>query len=208
MPFANGGYRPDIHFITRVTSTDGEVLYENTGSGNPRVISSEVVGMMNSMMTGTVEAGTARKAAFAWPAAGKTGTSQNSRDAWFIGYTANLTTGVWFGNDDGAPMKKVTGGALPAQAWHEFMVAAHEGVPVAALPGTWRSQGADRPLIDPQRPVAEVLPGVPSASSRMDDFHPADDVPTASIGRPVPPADVGGPVRKRSTSILDILTGG
>ena len=207
VPFANGGYRPDIHFITRVTSTDGEVLYENTGSGNPRVVSTEVVGMMNSMMTGTVEAGTARKAAFAWPAAGKTGTSQNSRDAWFIGYTANLTTGVWFGNDDGAPMKKVTGGALPAQAWHEFMVAAHEGVPVAALPGTWRSQGADRPL-DPQRPVAEVSPGVPSASSRMDDFHPADDVPTASIGRPVPPADVGGPVRKRSTSILDILTGG
>ncbi|MBU2105585.1 MAG: penicillin-binding protein [Alphaproteobacteria bacterium] len=208
VPFANGGYRPDIHFITRVTSTDGEVLYENTGSGNPRVVSSEVVGMMNSMMTGTVEIGTARKAAFAWPAAGKTGTSQNSRDAWFIGYTANLTTGVWFGNDDGAPMKKVTGGALPAQAWHEFMVAAHEGVPVAALPGTWHSQGADRPLVEPQRPVAEVSQGVPSASSRMDDFQPANDVPTASIGRPVPPADVGGPVRKRSTSILDILTGG
>jgi penicillin-binding protein 1A len=208
VPFANGGYRPDIHFITRVTSTDGEVLYENTGSGNPRVVSSEVVGMMNSMMTGTVETGTARKAAFAWPAAGKTGTSQNSRDAWFIGYTANLTTGVWFGNDDGAPMKKVTGGALPAQAWHEFMVAAHEGVPVAALPGTWHSQGADRPLVEPQRPVAEVSQGVPSASSRMDDFQPANDVPTASIGRPVPPADVGGPVRKRSTSILDILTGG
>ncbi|WP_457940917.1 transglycosylase domain-containing protein [Mesorhizobium sp. 10J20-29] len=208
VPFANGGYRPDIHFITRVTSTDGEVLYENTGSGNPRVVSSEVVGMMNSMMTGTVETGTARKAAFAWPAAGKTGTSQNSRDAWFIGYTANLTTGVWFGNDDGAPMKRVTGGALPAQAWHEFMVAAHEGVPVAALPGTWHSQGADRPLVEPQRPVAEVSQGVPSASSRMDDFQPANDVPTASIGRPVPPADVGGPVRKRSTSILDILTGG
>ncbi|MBU2402217.1 MAG: penicillin-binding protein [Alphaproteobacteria bacterium] len=208
VPFANGGYRPDIHFITRVTSTDGEVLYENTGSGNPRVVSSEVVGMMNSMMTGTVEIGTARKAAFAWPAAGKTGTSQNSRDAWFIGYTANLTTGVWFGNDDGAPMKKVTGGALPAQAWHEFMVAAHEGVPVAALPGTWHSQGADRPLVEPQRPVAEVSQGVPSASSRMDDFQPANDVPTASIGRPMPPADVGGPVRKRSTSILDILTGG
>ena len=58
--------------------------------------------MMNAMMTGTVEIGTAKKAAFAWPAAGKTGTSQNSRDAWFVGYTANLTTGVWFGNDDGS----------------------------------------------------------------------------------------------------------
>ena len=139
VPFANGGYRPDVHFVQRITTTDGEVLYEFTGGNNPRVVRSDVVGMMNSMMTGTVETGTAKKAAFAWPAAGKTGTSQKSRDAWFVGYTANLTTGVWFGNDDGAPMKKVTGGALPAQAWHEFMVAAHEGVPVAALPGTWRT---------------------------------------------------------------------
>ena len=146
VPFANGGYRPDVHFVKRVTTTEGEVLYEFTGGNNPRVVRSEIVGMMNSMMTGTVETGTAKKAAFAWPSAGKTGTSQKSRDAWFIGYTANLTTGVWFGNDDGAPMKKVTGGALPAQAWHEFMVAAHEGVPVAALPGTWHSGdgGADR----------------------------------------------------------------
>ena len=114
VPFANGGYRPDVHIIRRVTTADGKVLYENTAGGGPRVISPEIVGMMNAMMTGAVEDGTAKKAAFAWPAAGKTGTSQNSRDAWFVGYTANLTTGVWFGNDDGKPMKKVTGGALPA----------------------------------------------------------------------------------------------
>jgi penicillin-binding protein 1A len=84
--------------------------------------------MMNAMMTETLAAGTARKAAFGWPAAGKTGTSQNSRDAWFVGYTANLTTGVWFGNDDGKPMEEWSPriracGALPAIAWHEFMVA-------------------------------------------------------------------------------------
>lgn len=120
VPFANGGYRPDVHFIQRVTTAEGEVLYEHPSGARPRVVRPEIVGMMNAMMTGTVETGTARKAAFAWPAAGKTGTSQKSRDAWFVGYTANLTTGVWFGNDDGTPMKKVTGGALPAQAWHEF----------------------------------------------------------------------------------------
>jgi penicillin-binding protein 1A len=62
--------------------------------------------MMNAMMTETISRGTARKAAFGWPAAGKTGTSQKSRDAWFVGYTANLTTGVWFGNDDGKPDEK------------------------------------------------------------------------------------------------------
>ncbi|WP_292326930.1 transglycosylase domain-containing protein, partial [Mesorhizobium sp.] len=107
VPFANGGYKPDIHFIRRVTTAGGKVLYDNNGGNAPRVVKQEIVGMMNSMMTGTVEIGTAKKAAFAWPSAGKTGTSQNSRDAWFVGYTANLTTGVWFGNDDGSGMKKV-----------------------------------------------------------------------------------------------------
>ena len=109
--------------------------------------------MMNAMMRETVEDGTATKAAFAWPSAGKTGTSQKSRDAWFVGYTANLTTGVWFGNDDGTPMKKVTGGALPALAWHEFMVAAHEGVPVAQLPGGW--SGASAGVVAPE-PLVDV----------------------------------------------------
>ncbi len=217
VPFANGGYRPDIHFVKRVTTTDGEVLYENTGGGNPRVVRSEVVGMMNSMMTGTVETGTAKKAAFAWPAAGKTGTSQKSRDAWFIGYTANLTTGVWFGNDDGTPMKKVTGGALPAQAWHEFMVAAHEGVPVAPLPGMWQSHGGGVSTTKAPVPLAEVpVAEVPTASSRAPtqeaeiagDKLPREELPTSSIRRLVPPGDVGGPVKKRTTSILDILTGG
>ena len=69
-----------------------------------------------------------------WPAAGKTGTSQDFRDAWFVGYTANLVTGVWLGNDDNSPTKKATGGGLPAEIWTRFMTAAHHGVPVAALP--------------------------------------------------------------------------
>ena len=71
-----------------------------------------------------------RKAAqFDWPAAGKTGTSQDSRDAWFIGYTANLVVGVWAGNDDAAPMDGVTGGALPAQIWRDFASRAYaEGI--------------------------------------------------------------------------------
>ncbi|GLS36051.1 penicillin-binding protein [Mesorhizobium tianshanense] len=229
VPFANGGYRPEVHFIRRVTTASGKVLYANNGGGAPRVVKPDVVGMMNSMMTGTVEIGTARKAAFAWPAAGKTGTSQNSRDAWFIGYTANLTTGVWFGNDDGSPMKKVTGGALPAQAWHEFMVAAHEGVPVRPLPGTWRSTPADT-IVQDEIPSAAAQPAPPASvgqsapsaqkASPARAARPAETVDaggfgmpggdgtTASIKHPVPPGDVGGPVKKRQTSILDILTGG
>lgn len=215
VPFANGGYRPEVHMIRRVTTADGNVLYENTAGGGPRVISPEIVGMMNAMMTGAVEEGTAKKAAFAWPAAGKTGTSQNSRDAWFVGFTANLTTGVWFGNDDGKPMKKVTGGALPALAWHEFMVAAHEGVPVAALPGSWTSQGAEPELAVGQPIDENAFPPAPQpAGQRQQQAQP--DQPTASIGRPVPPAEVGvrrpvaevgGQPQRRETSILDVLLG-
>jgi penicillin-binding protein 1A len=213
VPFANGGYRPDVHFVQRITTTDGDVLYEFTGGGNPRVVRADVVGMMNSMMTGTVEEGTARKAAFAWPAAGKTGTSQKSRDAWFIGYTANLTTGVWFGNDDGSPMKKVTGGALPALAWHEFMVAAHEGVPVAQLPGMWHGGAGSDTVARPDVPLAEAPRPQQPLSQRVESAgyetpQPQPEEPTSSIRRIVPPGDVGAPAPRRSTSILDILTGG
>ncbi|HEY4191435.1 MAG TPA: transglycosylase domain-containing protein, partial [Mesorhizobium sp.] len=232
VPFANGGFKPDIHFISKITDAKGKVLFENKAGNAPRVVRQDIVGMMNSMMTGTVESGTARKAAFAWPSAGKTGTSQNSRDAWFVGYTANLTTGVWFGNDDGTPMKRVTGGALPAQAWHEFMVAAHEGVPVRPLPGTWKSTPSDRivqdeqpiaaapaPKPSPSVPVARaVVPASPlparavrsaqAADEGGDLAMPGDDGSTASIKRPVPPGEVGGPLKKRETSIIDLLTGG
>jgi penicillin-binding protein 1A len=69
-------------------------------------------------------------------AAGKTGTSQDFRDAWFIGYTANLVTGVWLGNDDNSPTKKATGGGLPVEVWTRFMKAAHQGVTPAPLPGS------------------------------------------------------------------------
>ena len=92
--------------------------------------------MMNAMMRETLLMGTAQKASLpGWQAAGKTGTSQDFRDAWFVGYTANLVTGVWLGNDDSSPTKKATGGGLPVEVWSRFMKAAHQGVPVAALPG-------------------------------------------------------------------------
>ncbi len=92
--------------------------------------------MMNEMMQQTLLIGTARHATFTgWPAAGKTGTSQDFRDAWFIGYTAHLVAGVWLGNDDGQPTKHVTGGGMPVEIWSRFMRSAHQGVPVAALPG-------------------------------------------------------------------------
>jgi len=135
-PFANGGLAVVPHVIERITAADDKVLYAHNDRPLGRIVDERYVAMMNEMMAQTLTIGTAHKAALpGWPAAGKTGTSQDFRDAWFIGYTAHLVTGVWLGNDDGTPTKKVTGGSLPVEIWSRFMRAAHQGVPVAALPG-------------------------------------------------------------------------
>nr|AAP58505.1 putative penicillin-binding protein [uncultured Acidobacteriota bacterium] len=133
--FANGGYAVMPHVIERISTPSGKVLYVRNQQPLGRIIEEKYVGMMNEMMQQTIAIGTARGASLpGWQAAGKTGTSQDFRDAWFIGYTGQLVTGVWLGNDDGSPMKKVTGGSLPVEIWSRFMRTAHQGVPVAALP--------------------------------------------------------------------------
>jgi penicillin-binding protein 1A len=135
-PFANGGYALIPRVIDKITAANGKVLYARNIQQLGRIIDARYVAMMNSMMAETLTIGTAHKAALpGWPAAGKTGTSQDFRDAWFIGYTAHLVTGVWLGNDDGTPTKHVTGGSLPVEIWSRFMRSAHQGVPVASLPG-------------------------------------------------------------------------
>ena len=115
------------------------MLYRRTGSGPGRVVAPAYVGMMNAMLRETVERGTGKRAMIAgWPAAGKTGTSQDFRDAWFVGYTGALVAGVWFGNDNAKPTRKAAGSNLPAIAWQRFMTVALDGVPVVDLPGNPR----------------------------------------------------------------------
>ncbi|KQT64411.1 MULTISPECIES: transglycosylase domain-containing protein [unclassified Aureimonas] len=146
-PFANGGYLAKPHLVNRITDVDGTVLYERGADVPPVIVAPEIVGMMNAMLTRVVTSGTGRKAQLKdWQVAGKTGTTQDFKDAWFVGYTANLTTGVWLGNDNGAPMKKVTGGTLPAVVWHSFMEAAHEGLPAMPLPGGYDDGQEPAPL--------------------------------------------------------------
>jgi penicillin-binding protein 1A len=136
-PFANGGQGVAPHVVTRIRTTEGKVLYARLPDQLGQVIEPRNVAMMNTMMQETLLSGTARKAEIpGWMAAGKTGTSQDFRDAWFIGYTANLVTGVWLGNDDNSPTRKATGGGLPVEVWTRFMRSAHHGVAVAALPGS------------------------------------------------------------------------
>ena len=130
---ANGGFGVVPHGIQEIRTRDGQVLYQRQGSGPGRVLSDQVDQEMNQLLAGVVESGTGRAALLDRPAAGKTGTTQDFHDAWFVGYTADLIAGVWVGNDDNEPMKRVTGGSLPVRIWHDFMVAGVSGQPPRAL---------------------------------------------------------------------------
>jgi penicillin-binding protein 1A len=135
-PFANGGFAPSPHVVERIRTADGKTLYSRAPQTLGRIVDVHYVAMMNTMMRETLTSGTARRSQLpAWQAAGKTGTSQDFRDAWFIGYTSHLVTGIWLGNDDSTPTRKATGGGLPVDIWSRFMQAAHRGVAPAALPG-------------------------------------------------------------------------
>jgi penicillin-binding protein 1A len=133
--FANGG-RPVVpHGILGIRDASGRALYDRSGSGFGAVVSSRSASMLNRMLAETLSHGTARKAKLDRPAAAKTGTTQNFRDAWFAGYTADLVTVVWVGDDRGRAMDEVTGGTVPAEIWRSFMEAAHTGTPARPLPG-------------------------------------------------------------------------
>jgi penicillin-binding protein 1A len=137
VPFANGGYSAMPHIIKSVRDAQGKVLFTVGKTNWGRVIRDSDVAAMNDMLTATVQYGTGNAGSIdPHPAAGKTGTGQNYRDAWFIGYTAYYITGVWIGNDDFTPMKRVTGGSLPTQIWRDLMVYAHVNKEPAYLPGT------------------------------------------------------------------------
>ena len=144
--------------------------------------------MMNTMMQETLLSGTAHKAELpGWMAAGKTGTSQDFRDAWFIGYTANLVTGVWLGNDDNSPTKKATGGGLPVEVWTRFMKAAHQGVPVRV---------AD---FARARPVLQLRTGVATAGRRTGTQRA---VTRTAVARPAP-TRASASVRPEAANGLD-----
>jgi len=162
VPFANGGVAVAPHVIEKVRTAGGKVIYKAYNPGLGRVIDERHAAMMNQMMQETLTSGTARTAALGgFPAAGKTGTSQDYRDAWFIGYTGHLVAGVWLGNDDNTSTKKLTGGALPAEIWNHFMVAAHQGLPMADLPGM-----AGR-TIEPAQPAPGPAQVAPQAQSPL-----------------------------------------
>jgi penicillin-binding protein 1A len=120
-----------------VRTSSGRVVYERPAMAARIVLAERHAGAISDMLNAALISGTGKRAALPLhPASGKTGTTQEYRDAWFIGYTAHLVGGVWVGNDDRHPMNRVMGGNLPARLWHAVMMLAHEGRTPTALPGT------------------------------------------------------------------------
>lgn len=132
--FASGGLKIRPYMVTQVNGADGRVLYRRQGGEPERVIADHVMKDLMAMLFGVVSHGTGFGAnLYDREAGGKTGTTQDYHDAWFVGFTTDYVTGVWVGNDDSSPMKGVTGGTIPAQMWKSVMKVAEAGLPAKGL---------------------------------------------------------------------------
>ena len=156
--FPNRGKAVTPHSVLEVRTGAGDPVWrwDRDGPKPRQAIPASVAADMAGMMSHVVSEGTARRAALdGIPTAGKTGTTNAYRDAWFVGYTGNFTCAVWYGNDDYSPTNRMTGGSLPAQTWHDIMVAAHQGVEVREIPGIGMGQKL------PPQPVAAQANAAP-----------------------------------------------
>lgn len=213
---AAGGLAVDPYVISRIRTVDGEVLYERPETRPRMVVAPDTIGAINTMLNAAVVSGTGRRAAFPrHQAAGKTGTTQEFRDAWFVGYTAHLVTGVWIGNDDGSPMNHMTGGNLPARVWRGIMEPAHAALTPRSLPAIGIS------VLDPTRAPeaiehkpARAAPAIAAASAVTSPVTaltvtvaPVERAAPRRSSRPTKPkaaAAVGKPVRRPRPSKLPL----
>jgi penicillin-binding protein 1A len=161
--FANGGKRATPYAAIEIRNSHGAIIYTHEANGPPLVqaIPSDKIAEMNNILTHVVTEGTGRAAQLPGIiAAGKTGTTNNSTNAWFNGFTGNLVCSVWFGNDDNSPMANLTGGILPAQTWHDIMLYAHQGLeikpPYGVAPGP--AKAPEVAAAEAPKPGAETEP--------------------------------------------------
>ncbi|MEN5082692.1 PBP1A family penicillin-binding protein [Bosea sp. TWI1241] len=160
--FANGGRRAAPYAAIEIRNSQGEVIYRHDRDEPPpaQVLSAQVAMEMNQMLSTVPTSGTGRRAALdGIVSAGKTGTTNGYKDAWYVGYTGNLVGAVWFGNDDSSETANLTGGALPAMVWKEIMSVAHQGLEIRPLPGL-------TPASDPKATIARAAgPARPAGAS-------------------------------------------
>jgi penicillin-binding protein 1A len=133
--YMTGGTAIRPHIVERITNSAGREIWRRTPPPPQRVLDEQVSRQMTSMMGAVVLRGTGTGAQLDRDVAGKTGTSSDWRDAWFVGYTADFVAGAWVGHDDNSPMGRTTGGTLPAQIWADAMRVAHRDIEVHKLPG-------------------------------------------------------------------------
>ncbi|EKF40626.1 penicillin-binding protein [Nitratireductor indicus C115] len=136
--FANGGLAGTRFGIAQLSTHSGDLIYDKARDAPPphRVLSEQAAASMNQMLIQVPEHGTGRRAALPMVrSAGKTGTTQSYRDAWYVGYTGNYVAAVWLGNDDFHPSRRMTGGSLPAMVWQRLMTYAHQNVELKPMPG-------------------------------------------------------------------------
>jgi len=168
-PFANGGYWARAYAVERIRTASGRVLYDhNVDRGDRRqVIGAPALQYMNQMLREVIASGTGGRAQVAgYDLAGKTGTTSDYRDAWFVGYTGGFVTAVWVGKDDNKPMKRVTGGGAPAGIWRDFMTAALPRLRAQPIPGG---------IIDPNPPqdtIGDLIDGVGDLFTDRRDLQP------------------------------------
>ena len=190
VPFANGGRRVEPYGVERIRTGDGQVLYQHTPPDKPQVIGNPALTYMNRMLRQVLVSGTGTKAAIpAYDVAGKTGTTSDYKDAWFVGYTGGFVTAVWVGKDDDTPMRRVTGGGAPAEIWRTFMLAALPRVQAQAIP-----RGPDAPPVAPSDdPIGDLLAHngmtggdapAPTPEAPADPGQPADSPPAAAPASP------------------------
>ncbi|MCP3442844.1 transglycosylase domain-containing protein [Bradyrhizobium sp. CCGUVB14] len=206
--FPNRGKSVTPHSVLEVRTGAGDLVWrwDRDGPKPKQAIPPNIAADMAGMMSHVVSEGTARRAALdGIPTAGKTGTTNAYRDAWFVGYTGNFTCAVWYGNDDYSPTNRMTGGSLPAQTWHDIMVAAHQGVEVREIPGIGMGQKLPpQPVANAQANAApkvlETKPGPPPVLTKrgadilvrvekmLDDAAKTATKSTANDNQPAKPA--------------------
>ncbi|WP_234681230.1 transglycosylase domain-containing protein [Bradyrhizobium monzae] len=206
--FPNRGKSVTPHSVLEVRTGAGDLVWrwDRDGPKPKQAIPPNIAADMAGMMSHVVSEGTARRAALdGIPTAGKTGTTNAYRDAWFVGYTGNFTCAVWYGNDDYSPTNRMTGGSLPAQTWHDIMVAAHQGVEVREIPGVGMGQKLPREQVanaqaNAAPKVLETKPGPPPVLTKrgadilvrveklLDDAAKTANKSTANDSQPAKPA--------------------